>query len=86
MANSSAQVRTNNYMVTAANDGISSHNSQYGLLQNVNNRPKPKALAPVISNERRNSKQSSNQVAMSMDSKMMKDKRDMDRTNNSALI
>ena len=49
-----AQARTNNYMVTAG-DAASSQNSQYGLLQNVNSRPKPKGLPPPSMMDRRES-------------------------------
>ena len=79
-----AQARANNYMVTAG-DGVSSHNSQYGLLQDPNNRPKPKGLAPHMGNDRRGSKSSNNQVAASMDSKMMNHAK-LNATGNSTLI
>ena len=65
-----AAARTNNYMVTAG-DGASSQNSQYGLLQNANNRPKPKGLPPPSMNRRDSHKSGTNQMTMSMDSQMI---------------
>ena len=81
-----AHPRTNNFMVTAG-DGASSQNSQYAMLTNPNNRPKPRGLAPPSIGERRGSKSSANPNAMSMDSKMIGNvKGGLDRSGNSTLI